>query len=506
MLKKIAKLLLVSILCVMILLITSADYLLDSFGEVDFATVVYQLNSSLEGTNKGVIVQYIEQALIPAMVGMLFLIFLFYGLRKIEKRLCMQFRFDFFGIQGKYHFGNKKERIFMMFISSLLVIMTIAVKINEVGIPKYVKDITDVSVIFEENYADPDEVELIFPKQKKNLIYIFLESMETTYASIEEGGGKAVNYIPELTNFAEKYISFSQGDKKNGLFATSGASWTMAGLLASTSGVPYLMPIEGNSAGEYDTILPGLTNLGDILEREGYSNYFMCGSEAEFAGRKLYFEQHGNYSIYDYNKAIEEGYIPSDYKVFWGMEDRKLYEWAKVKLSEIAESGKPFNFTMLTVDTHHSEGYVCELCGTKYEEQYANVISCADKQIAVFLDWLEEQDWYEDTVVVLQGDHRSMNSNFWDDLPEKYVRGIYNCFINTNKTVQSEQRVATSLDMFPSTLSALGIEIPGDRLGLGTDLFSETPTLAEEMGEWVFFEETAKYSKFYNDKFIKGVR
>ena len=37
--------------------------------------------------------------------------------------------------------------------------------------------------------------------------------------------------------------------------------------------------------------------------------------------------------------------------------------------------------------------------------------------------------------------------------------------------------------MFPSTLSALGVEIEGDRLGIGTDLFSGTPTLCEKLGE-----------------------
>jgi phosphoglycerol transferase len=36
--------------------------------------------------------------------------------------------------------------------------------------------------------------------------------------------------------------------------------------------------------------------------------------------------------------------------------------------------------------------------------------------------------------------------------------------------------------MFPTTLSAMGATIKGDRLGLGTDLFSSTPTLCEELG------------------------
>ena len=346
-------------------------------------------------------------------------------------------------------------------------------------------------------------MKITFPEEKKNVVFIYLESMETTYASVEEGGGKPVNYIPNLTNLAQENISFSTTDKMSGLYQAPGTAWTMAALLSTTSGIPYLMPIEGNTAGEYDTILPGLTTMGEVLEKEGYKNYFMCGSEAGFAGRKLYFEQHGNYEIYDYSSAKSDGFIPEDYKVFWGIEDQKLYEYAKIKLAEISKQSEPFDFTMLTVDTHHPDGYICELCGSEYSEQYANAIRCADNQIVGFLDWMKTQPWYEDTVVVVMGDHISMNNNFWDDLPEGFKRGIYNCFINTGIEAVTNNREASSLDIFPTTLGAMGVKIEGDRLGLGTNLFSDTPTLAEEMSRKTFNKEISKYSHYYNEKFVK---
>ena len=85
--------------------------------------------------------------------------------------------------------------------------------------------------------------------------------------------------------------------------------------------------------------LPGVINLGDILEENGYKQYFLMGSEAEFAGRDLYYKQHGNYTIYDYNYSLENGEIPEDYHVFWGYEDAKLFEFAKQHLTQI-RSGK----------------------------------------------------------------------------------------------------------------------------------------------------------------------
>ena len=159
---------------------------------------------------------------------------------------------------------------------------------------------------------------------------------------------------------------------------------------------------------------------------------------------------------------------------------------------------------MLTVDTHYPEGYVCDICETEYEEQYANVIKCADHQIMEFLTWIKEQSWYEDTVIVLVGDHLSMNEDFWSDLPEDYERRIYNCFINTGMEVSTKTRTASNLDLMPTILAAMGADIEGERLGLGTNLFSEVPTLAEEMGKEVFMSETSKYSKMYNEQFVKG--
>ena len=41
------------------------------------------------------------------------------------------------------------------------------------------------------------------------MIYIYLESMETTYADRKNGGAFAVNYIPELTKLAQENEDFS---------------------------------------------------------------------------------------------------------------------------------------------------------------------------------------------------------------------------------------------------------------------------------------------------------
>lgn len=60
-----------------------------------------------------------------------------------------------------------------------------------------------------------------------------------------------------------------------------------------------------------------------------------------------------------------------------------------------------------------------------------------------------------------------------------------------------KNRIASTMDMFPTTIAALGGEIEGDRLGLGTNLFSGRPTLAEELGMDQLNAEVRKNSLFY---------
>ena len=56
-------------------------------------------------------------------------------------------------------------------------------------------------------------------------------------------------------------------------------------------------------------------SLGDILYDNGYNNYFLLGSKAEFGGRLDYFTKHGKYEIYDYaNEQYENNMNNSNFE------------------------------------------------------------------------------------------------------------------------------------------------------------------------------------------------
>lgn len=62
------------------------------------------------------------------------------------------------------------------------------------------------------------------------------------------------------------------------------------------------------------------------------------------------------------------------------------------------------------------------------------------------------------------------------------------------------------MDLFPTVLSAMGFEIEGDRLGLGTDLFSDRDTLLERRGFQWLERELGKASDYYVERFAGGVQ
>ena len=79
-----------------------------------------------------------------------------------------------------------------------------------------------------------------------------------------------------------------------------------------------------------------------------------------------------------------------------------------------------------------------------------------------------------------------MDSDFCDDI-EYDERRVYNAFINLPEGLdtsfeKTHYRQFTTMDIFPTTIAALGATIEGDRLALWTNLFSNEQTLTKQYG------------------------
>ncbi|WP_458408254.1 LTA synthase family protein [Anaerotignum sp.] len=480
--------------CIILLLLGclaffSARWYITEFGDTGFDSILYTLFSEMNGTDSAVIMDFMVTALLPALVAFVVLTLLFWAKRGNGDRL--------------YPFTKKRARVLSM-VLSLVMLGSAAMTVD---LPSYIAYMSQQSTIYQAEYVDPLKAKITFPEEKRNLIYIYLESMENSYMSQEVGGALDHNTMPELTALVqdEENINFSHTDGIGGFYNMTGASWTIGAMVAHTSGIPLKVPI-GVDRNEYgqDSFLPGVNSMTNVLADAGYYQTLMVGSDANFGGRKPYFEQHGLNRTFDIFTAREVGIVPPGYFVFWGMEDMHLFDFAKQELTKIAEQEEPFAFTMLTVDTHRTNGYVCKKCIGLWGEQYENVISCSSKQVDDFIRWIKQQDFYENTTIIIAGDHVTMDEGYIErNVADDYERTVYNCFMNTAiDTKYDKNRQFVAADMFPTTLAAIGCEIEGERLGLGTNLFSGKPTLVEEMGLEAFDGELLKTSDYYTKNFF----
>ena len=477
-------LLLVSFLCFF-----AARWFLSVYGQIGFDAVLFTLRSSLGGVELELVLSFLFLGMLPALLLGIVTNLLLFG----KKRLKF------------FRFRSGASVVLSLVLSvTLLCSAAIAVELDD-----HIYDALVESELFENHYVDPDTVEITFPEEKRNLVYIMLESMEISYLSKELGGAVEHNLIPELYQIALENTNFSHNAGGGGFHETSGASWTIGSMVAQTAGIP-LKPPEGlddwqNGYGKDGVFLPGVTNLTGILSDAGYYTTLMVGSDANFGGRKVYYTTHGADHVYDIYTARKDGIVPNDYFEWWGMEDLHLFEYAKQELTEISQKDQPFAFTMLTVDTHHIGGYQCIYCTDEYEETYDQSISCSSRQVLEFLQWLKNQPFWENTTVIITGDHCSMDRGYFDrNVDEDYNRMVYNVILNAPVSSRNtKNRDYCAMDLFPTTLAALGCTIEGDRLGLGTNLFSDLPTLAEKFGFEQFNDKLSQSSDFYAAHFYK---
>ena len=473
------------------------------FGDMSIDQLIINLVSPVSGANDTDFVSALEGPVLLTILATSVTVLLFVVLRRI--------------LAQKQDLPKSRALLFLR--RHFAGIASAVILLGGMSYGIYAYHLTDVihaylskSTIIDDNYVDPRDVNIQFPEKKRNLIHIYLESMENSYMSKDLGGFMDENLIPELTQLATEGYSFSHLDQGfGGPQSAVGTTWSVASMVNMTTGLPMKTPTEPNAYGSADNFLPGAYTLGDLLAQQGYEQTLMFGADADFGGLTYYYRSHGDFKIMDYKYAKQNGLIPKNYQVWWGFEDDKLFSFAKEEITRLSQTGKPFHFAMETADTHRPDGYLSPHAPTPHENQYANVLSYNSAQVYEFVRWIQQQPFYDNTTVVIIGDHLSMETNFFEfyDFDEDYHRSQYNVILNPAPSVPQKRdemmfnRVYANFDMFPTILSSMGVTIEGSRLGIGTDLFSGEKTLFEEYGFEYANEELGKMSVLYNREILQ---
>ncbi len=296
----------------------------------------------------------------------------------------------------------------------------------------------------------------------KNLVLVFLEGLETVY--MEE------SIFPGLTPNLNALNA--QGWQLNNLNQIEGTGWTMGGIVATLCGTPlvYESSLGGNSI-MFTRFLDKATCLPDILRQADYQQVFMGGASLEFAGKGDFLKLHSFDQVL--GKAELRRELPdSSYLGGWGLFDDSLFALALQQYQRMAAAEKPFNLTLLTVDTHHPGGEPSSSCSpyAEIDNSILHAVHCTDYLIGNFIEQLKQHPAYEDTVVVMVSDHLALRNNAFSLFPKGYERRLYFNVLNSDQ-LASSQVLATPMDLAPTILEMLDITHDASFL-VGIDLLN----------------------------------
>lgn len=283
----------------------------------------------------------------------------------------------------------------------------------------------------------------------KNLLFVFLEGVETIYTD--------ENLFPGLTPNLQALND--EGWQLTNMQQVEGSEWTMAGLVSSLCGTPllYESSFNGNEV-LFSRILDKATCLPDILDNAGYRQIFMGGAALDFAGKGSFLREHGFDTTLGSYELVDELEDP-DYVNGWGLYDDSLFSKALERFNSLAISEQPFNLTLLTVDTHHPTGEPSASCSeyAQIDNSILHAVHCTDYLLGEFLDQVKVHPAYENTVVVLVSDHLAMRNDAFALFPTNYERRLY--FNVLNGGVAPEENIfSTPLDISPTVLQLLEVQ------------------------------------------------
>lgn len=477
-----------AILCFLVYAL--ARFSIKTFGDLPISQLLFHLTAggAEHGINPSMLVEMIRWASLFGLVWFVLTILLGLVLSpRFQKRLWTLIT----PILTPIFYMLRDWKIIFL-ITSIFIITTSAHYIDKkLHIVDYLSQ--EESNWFDKHYAALDLQTITFADGKKrNLIVIFLESMEVGYRNatfFEE------NLTPELVALEK------DGGVFRGYQRTPGSYFTIDGLSAQLLGVPVIAQgFELHGKAKYNAFLSHVPSVFNVLKNHGYLTTNFSGITREFTSKGDYLNDHGIIESHFKEDWLAAGYdLDQSTQGTWDFNDNFLWERMKDWLDINANKGHPFAIIFETVDTHQPNGWVP--LDKRHFGDLRDAIKLSSRLTFDFVSWAKKQPWYEDTVIVIVGDHP------WQDPPtssfsklamQSPVREIFNLFLNSPYlppgSVITPDGGYTPMDIAPTILASLGIrfqsvlpssegtQISHSRMGLGTNLLSNEPTLISQEG------------------------
>src|SRR5690625_1751685 len=365
-------------------------------------------------------------------------------------------------------------------------------------------DIIEVQNYVTNKYAAPND-ELFGIGEGKNIIKIHLESFHSFLINFELHGEEVTPFINSIVNEqTDEFTYFENFFHQTEQGKTADAEFILDN---SLYGLPQGSAFVTKGKNTYQA-LPAILN-----QKQGYASAVLHGDSKSFWNRDEIYKQFGIDYFFD-----EAYYDMSDEHVIgYGLKDKPFF----IESMPLIESmEQPFYAHFITLTHHHpylidEEDATIEPAETNdgSVDRYFQTARYLDESLEMFFDYLKEADLYDDSIILIYGDHYGISDNHLRALSEifgeemtayKYAELQRVPFMIRIPGVDGRGTVSEytgQIDVMPTLLHILGIDAR-DYILFGTDMFSEEhdDLVAFRNGDFFTEEYAMVKGTFYDNK------
>jgi len=306
-----------------------------------------------------------------------------------------------------------------------------------------------------------------------NVIVIQVEALQAmAYGSYYD----SQEITPNLNDMVEDSWICTNAFSQSGVGNTSDSEFT-----ANTS---LLQPVGKAAVLEYtDREMPSIPRL---LGDAGYRTFTMHGNDVAFWNRKELYASLGFQKYYDRQE------IGSADQMYRGASDEEFFRVAKRVITEEQGRQKPLYVNLVTMSSHAPYTHVPydrrpvqvpqELRGNVAAD-WVGAISYADMALGEFLDWLRETGLYDESIIIVYGDHQAIKELEITGVDKRIVENL----LGRRYTIVDRQKVPLLIHLPGQTEggvinTAVGIADIAPTVAdlVGVDM-SETPHLGRSV-------------------------
>ncbi|MBW7455911.1 LTA synthase family protein, partial [Paenibacillus sepulcri] len=330
------------------------------------------------------------------------------------------------------------------------------------------------------NISEPAQPEYWNAAAGKNLIVLQLEAFQNFLIGLKIDGQEIT---PNMNKLAKENFYFSHFFQQVGQGNTSDAEFVV-----NTS---FYIPPQGAATQVYaGKVLPSLPRL---MGKNGYKTATFHTNVVEFWNRS------GLYKALGFDKYYDQEFFGTDDTVFFGPADEVLYRKTAEELDRMDREGEPpFYSQVISMTAHHPFTIPERKYKMKLPERYEGTFvgdyiraqNYADFAIGLFIDDLKKRGIWDNSMLVVYGDHLglpiySLHRDDKDLMKEIYGHEYgYADMMNIPliiaspgiTTPQEFKQTGAQVDVLPTVTNLLGVSLE-DHIHFGQDLLNQTSNL-----------------------------